>query len=98
MARGATPVTVSFALANYNGAYPNVDKLYENLVVNATQVSSVTLPGLDQATALGHSKQNGGNGYQVWMVDPNSPPPHNGNHYAESKSFRIVAPGAGNSC
>jgi hypothetical protein len=60
MARGATPVTVSFALANYNGAYPNVDKLYENLVVNATQVSSVTLPGLDQATALGHSKQNGG--------------------------------------
>ncbi|KAJ5391156.1 Ser-Thr-rich glycosyl-phosphatidyl-inositol-anchored membrane family-domain-containing protein [Penicillium cosmopolitanum] len=91
-----TPSTVSFALANYISSNPPVDRLYENIVVNASQSSqgSVTLPGLDRATALDYSK-NGGKDYRIWMVPANSPPPHNGNLVTESGSFRIVALGSG---
>lgn len=55
----ASPPTVSFVLSNYQGARPNVDKLYENLVVDGAQ-GHVTLPGLDTAEALSYSQNNGG--------------------------------------
>lgn len=50
---------VSFAITNYQGGNPNVDVLYENLVVDGTR-GTVTLPELNTTTALEYSQNNGG--------------------------------------